>query len=263
MTLELRRNGARPLRIGHRGAPALAPENTLRSLALALEHPLDLVELDVLSTGDAQLVLGHSYDLHQLTHGAVRRGSGRPRSLAELRRLAPDLPTLDEALELLASEAPGLGVQIDIKEPGYEAPVVEALRRHDLLGRAFVSSYFERSLHAVAAEEPGLPCALTYPQDRFGVARWRAFVPAVAAALVAFRQVLPYRIDRWLARSGASAATLHYALCSRAVVQRCHARGAGVLAWTVDDPRVVQTLSGNGVDGIITNDPRIFDLGLT
>ena len=116
MTIELRRDGARPLRIGHRGAPALAPENTLRSLACAVEHPLDLVELDVISTGDGQLVLGHSYDLRELTHGAVR-GSGRPRSLAELREVAPDLPTLDEALAFLTAKAPGVGVQIDVKEP--------------------------------------------------------------------------------------------------------------------------------------------------
>ena len=262
MTIELRRDGARPLRIGHRGAPALAPENTLRSLACAVVHPLDLVELDVISTGDGQLVLGHSYDLRELTHGAVR-GSGRPRSLAELREVAPDLPTLDEALAFLTANAPGVGVQIDVKEPGYESSVLDALRRHDLLERSFVSSYFQRSLRALAEAEPALPRSLTYPQDRFGVTRWRALLPAVGAALVALRHALPYRIGGWLARSGASAATLHYALCSRAVVERCHARGAGVLAWTVDDPKVLQTLSGTGVDGIITNDPRIFDLGLT
>jgi glycerophosphoryl diester phosphodiesterase len=262
VTIALRRDGARPLRIGHRGAPALAPENTLRSLAHAVEHELDLVELDVISTRDDELVLGHSYALRELTHGAVR-GSARPRSLEELRRVAPDLPTLDEALAFLAAEAPHLGVQIDLKEPGYESPVLDSLRRHDLLGRSFVSSYFPRSLRVLAEAEPALPRALTYPQDRLGVARWRALVPAIAAALVAFRRVLPYRIGGWLARSGASAATLHYALCSRAVVQRCHARGAGVLAWTVDDPNVLQTLARAGVDGIITNDPRIFDLALT
>ena len=115
MTIELCRDGARPLRIGHRGAPALAPENTLRSLAQAVEHPLDFVELDVISTADGQLVLGHSYDLRELTHGAVR-GSGRPRSLAGLREVAPDLTTLDEALAFLTAEAPDLGVQIDLKE---------------------------------------------------------------------------------------------------------------------------------------------------
>jgi glycerophosphoryl diester phosphodiesterase len=262
VTLELRRNGAPPLRIGHRGAATRARANTLRSLALALEHPLDIVELDVITTADGEVVLGHSYHLAELTHGAAR-GSGRPHSLADLRRVAPELPTLDEALDFLAREAPEVGVQIDLKEAGYETPVLDALRRHRLLERAFVSSYFPRSLRAVAAVEPELPRALTYPYDRFGVARLHLLLPAVSAALVAFRQALPFRIGRWLASSGASAATLHYALCSRAVVERCHARGAGVIAWTVDDPRVAETLAASGIDGIITNDPRIFDRVVT
>jgi glycerophosphoryl diester phosphodiesterase len=258
VTFELRRDGQRPLLIGHRGAPALARENTLGSIARALEHPLDAVELDVIATADGEIVLGHSYHLNELTHGAVR-GSGRPRSLAELRRVAPELPTLDEALEFLTATAPAIAVQIDMKEPGYEAAVLDALRRHGLLERSFVSSYFPASLRVVAEAEPALPRSLTYPYDRFGVTRWRALVPVVGAALVAFRQALPYRIGRWLARSGASAATLHYALCTRAVVERCHARGAAVLAWTVDDAKAAESLFRTGVDGIITNDPRIFD----
>jgi glycerophosphoryl diester phosphodiesterase len=262
VTLELRRNGSRPLRIGHRGAPALGPENTLRSLALALEHPLDLVELDAIATADGHVVLGHSYHLAELTHGGAR-GSARRRSLAELRSVAPELPTLDEALELVAAAAPHVGIQIDMKEAGYEAPVLAALRRHGVLERSFVSSYFPRSLRAAAAIEPGVPRSLTYPYDRFGTARWRALLPVVGAALLAFRQALPYRIDRLLARSGASAATLHYVLCTPPVVRRCHARGAAVIAWTVDDPRVAETLSASGIDGIITNDPRVFDLSTT
>lgn len=262
MTLILRRDGAEPLRIGHRGAPALAPENSLESLTRAIEYPLDLVELDVIETADGEVVLGHSHRLAELTHGAAR-GSSRAHSLPELRRVAPRLATLDEALALLCREAPHVDVQIDLKERGYEQAVVEALRRHGLVGRSFVSSYFPQSLRAVEAVEPELPRSLTYPYDRFGVGARRALLPVAAAALAAFRQALPYRIGRWLARSGASAATLHHVLCTRAVVERCHARGAAVIVWTVDDPRVAQTLAGSGVDGIITNDPRIFAGGLT
>ena len=262
MTLELRRNGSRPLWIGHRGAPALALENTLRSLALALEHPLDLVELDVIATADGHLVLGHSYHLAELTHGAAR-GSARRHSLEELRRAAAELPTLDEALDLVVSAAPNVGVQIDVKEAGYERAVVEALRRHGLLDRAFLSSCFPQSLRAVAAAAPELPRALTYPYDRFGVGLRRSLLPVVGAGLLALRQALPYRIGRWLARSGASAATLHHVLCTPAVVERCHAGRAAVIAWTVDDARVAKTLSASGIDGIITNDPRIFDLAST
>src|SRR6476619_278436 len=57
--IDLRRRGRRPFRIGHRGAAALAPENTIASLALAVELGCDLVELDVIAV-DGTLVLAHS-----------------------------------------------------------------------------------------------------------------------------------------------------------------------------------------------------------
>ena len=45
--ISLERPGGRPLRIGHRGAPALAPENTLPSFRAAVDVGVDLVEFDV------------------------------------------------------------------------------------------------------------------------------------------------------------------------------------------------------------------------
>ena len=54
--IDLRRRDGQPLRIGHRGAPALAPENTLNSLALALELVCDLVEFDLLELDDGVIV---------------------------------------------------------------------------------------------------------------------------------------------------------------------------------------------------------------
>jgi glycerophosphoryl diester phosphodiesterase len=246
-----RRDGARPLRVGHR-------ENTLESLESAAGHGVDVVELDVLDTRDGALVLAHSDDLHEVSQG-LAAGRVRTLTLEQLRNVAPKLPTLDEALELLGHRVPDLGIQLDLKWIGYEEAAVEALRRHGVLERAFVSSFHGSSLHALAALEPRLPLAVTYPQDRYGLSGRRVLVPAVLSALLVMRQSLPYRIDAWLRRSHASAATLHWAVVSPAAIERCHARGAAVLAWTVDDPKVCRRLTKAGIDGIITNDPRIFD----
>jgi glycerophosphoryl diester phosphodiesterase len=256
--IRLRCEPGRPLRIGHRGAAALAPENTLESIERAVEHNVDLVEIDVLDTSDGQLVLAHSNDLHEVSHG-LARGRVRPLTVAELRRAAPSLPTLDEALSLLGGLASSVGVQLDLKARGFEQQVLAALRRHGLLDRAFVSSSHRPSLRMLGRLEPRLPLALKYPEDRFGVSGRRALRPFLSAGVVTLRRVLPYRLDGWLARTGVAAATLHWALVSRAAVERCHARDAAAIAWTVDDPDVAKRLIQAGIDGIITNDPRIFE----
>ena len=57
------------LRIGHRGARAYAPENTLASFKKALEIGVDAVELDVRKTKDNQLVVIHDADVKRTTNG--------------------------------------------------------------------------------------------------------------------------------------------------------------------------------------------------
>jgi glycerophosphoryl diester phosphodiesterase len=243
------------IRIGHKGAAALAPENTLRSLERALEVGVDMVEVDVLSLADGTLVLAHSDDLLEVSHGAARGRVGSE-SLAELRKLAPDLPTLDEALAFVAARA--AAVQLDVKLPGYERPLVESVRRHGLVERTLVSSCFPAALRLVGELEPALRRGLTYPFDRRGISGRRFLRPAVWAGLRALRLALPRRIEELLRRADASVATLNHSVVSAAVVRRCHELGVQVHAWTVDDPRLAARLAALGVDGIITNDPRIF-----
>jgi glycerophosphoryl diester phosphodiesterase len=261
VTLDLRRD-RRVLRIGHKGAAALEPENTLRSLGRAVELGVDLVEFDVLDLADGSLVLAHSDDLWEVSHGAAR-GGVRARTLPELRAAAPDLPTLDEALEFLGGRAPEVGIHLDLKWRGYEEPTLEALRRHGALERTFVSSCLTDSLRALRAREPDLALGLTYPFDRRGLSAGRLLAPVVWGALQGFRRTLPRRIGGLLERAGATVATLHWSVVSRAAVERCHARGAAVVAWTVDRPEVLRQLDALGVDGVVTNDPRIFDSRLT
>lgn len=243
------------IRIGHRGAAALAPENTLASIERALEVGVDMVEVDVLALADGTLVLAHSDDLLEVSHGAAA-GTVVDKTLERLRRDCPALPTLDEALALVAGS--GAGVQLDVKWPGYEAGVVEAVRRRGLEERTLVSSCFRSVLVEVAERGPPIRRGLTYPFDRRGVSQRRSAAPLVPVGLAALRRLLPPRIGRMLGRARAETAVLHHLVVSRAAVERCHARGASVLAWTVDDPAAMRRLAAQGVDGIITNDPRLF-----
>lgn len=254
--IAVRRNGDRPWLVGHRGAAALAPENTIAALDAAVRLGVDMVEFDVLPLGDGTLALAHSDDLLEVTHGRTPGRLGA-RGLAEVRELEPDLPTLDEALSFLGEHAPGVGLVVDVKGGGFEQALVDSLRRHEAVSRTVVSSASGHILRATAGLEPGVRLALSYPLDRRRVSRHRWLAPAIAGALLAMRAALPYRIERWLERTGATLATLHYLLASPAVIARCHRRGAAVFVWTVDDARTAETAIRAGADGVITNDPRI------
>lgn len=248
------RPDGRPLLVGHRGAAALAPENTLVAIGCAVEAGVDLVELDVLELIDGSLVLAHSDDLEEISHGRVR-GRIAGRRLGELRTLAPDLATLDDALALLAERAPEVGAHLDLKSPGIERGVVAALRRHRAVDRAVVSSCDAQSLRVVADLEPNVAGALTYPCDRFGLGHRRSLAPARALALRALRMTLPGRIGDLLARAGAAVASLHWSVVTPAAVESAHRCGAAVLAWTVNDEATARRLVESGVDGVITDDP--------
>ena len=255
--IELRRRPGEFARVGHRGASALAPENTLRAFELAVELGCDMLEFDVLALRDGTLVLAHSNDLREISHGAARGRVGR-RTLDTLRRVAPDLPTLDEALAFFAERLPGIGLQIDLKVSGIEAGIVEALARHGVLDRSWVSGDEASGLRQIAARSPELPRSLTLPRDRLGISKRGPLAPVVRAGLASVGASLPRRLPGLLAAAKASAATLHYSVASAAAIERAQEVGAAVYAWTVDDVRRAQKLIDDGADGIITNDPRIF-----
>jgi len=250
------RGDARTLRVGHKGAAALEPENTLRSLARAVELGCDLVEFDVLALDDGTLVLAHSDDLLEVSHG-MAGGRVRDRSMAALREVAPELPTFDEALELFA-DAPGVGLQVDLKGEGFEERVARALRRYGLVERTVVSTFHGPSLLRLAEADPTIARGLTYPVDRHGLSQRRLLLPVALAGAAGLRRALPSRIVGLLRRARASAAMLHYSVVSPAAVERAHAEGAAVFAWTVDDEALLRRMVVAGVDAVITNDPRIF-----
>ncbi len=257
--IQLRRPAGQFARVGHRGASALASENTLRALELAVELGCDMLEFDVLDLVDGTIVLAHSNSLREVSHGASR-GRVRRRSLDALRQVAPDLPTLDEALALCAERLPGIGLQVDLKRRGLERAVVEALRRHDVLDRSWVSGFDAASLRKVAELEPELPRSYTLPRDRFGISKRGPLAPVVRRALGSIGASLPRRLPGLLRRARAAAATLHHSVASPAAIACAHDLGAAVYVWTVDDPRLAQRLVDEGVDGVITNDPRIFTM---
>jgi glycerophosphoryl diester phosphodiesterase len=223
--VNLRRGEGRPLVIGHRGAAAVAPENTAASLEAAVAAGVDVVEFDI-SPG---LRLGHSLD--ELPDEELR---------------------LDDALELL--KAQGVGVHLDVKEQGYEIDVLAAVRRHALEDRVYFSTAYAASARRLAGAGP--PVAIGYPRDRLGVSSLRWPQPLTRSGAAALRAAMPARIPVLLRWARADALSLHHTLCSRAAVRTAHRLGAPVLAWTVNDPEGVRRVAAAGVDGIVSDDPE-------
>jgi glycerophosphoryl diester phosphodiesterase len=234
VTFSLLRGNGPLLRIGHRGAAALAPANTVAAIEAALALGVDMVELDVLGKPDRTLVLGHSH-----------------------RELEAEPAALEDVFAFLSERSPGTGLLADVKGGGFERELVEALRRHDLVGRAVASTYGLGTLRALRQLEPGLTCSRTYPPSRLGLGG-RRFVPVFGPVRAGLRLTLPSRIEAIVGEAEVSAATLDHRLVTRAAVERCHSLGVAVLAWTVNDRSALRKLDLLGVDGVITDDPRIF-----
>ena len=224
--MNLRRAEGPPIVVGHRGAAAVAPENTLAALQAAVDVGAHLVEFDI----GPDLQLAHSQ-----------------REVPEARL------SLDEALAFLAAHE--IGVHLDIKRPGYERQVVDAIDRHALNERAIVSTAYTSSSRRLAAIAPALPRAIGYPRDSLGVSRipWPAGLTSAGAA--ALRQAMPARLPVLIRLARANVLSLHHTLCSRSAVRVAHALGVPVLAWTANDPAVVRRLDRLGIDGIVSDDP--------
>ena len=136
-------------RVGHKGADLLAPGNTAAAFAAAVGVGVDMLEFDVLSAeldGTGELFLAHDPD--------------------DLRR-RPDALTLEQALAHLSGPLyDGLELDVDLKLPGYELRVLDALRRHGLLDRCLVCSTHASSLRVLRAAAPGLRLGFSYPALR-------------------------------------------------------------------------------------------------
>jgi glycerophosphoryl diester phosphodiesterase len=232
--ISLERRDGRPLRIGHRGAATLAPENTLPSFRAALETGVDLIEFDVIAGPDGELVVAHS----------------RP-------EMQDETPTLDEILRFFVDEAPDTGVHVDLKEHGREKDVIDALRRSSLVERSFVSSSSFRAVRRLSTLQ-GPPVGITIPRGVFGISDSGRTAPVARGALRVLRLVTPYLVRPVLAYTRATSVVMHHTLVSPKSVRAAHARGAPVVTWTVDARAELARVDDAGVDAVVTNDPRIF-----
>ncbi len=235
-------------RIGHKGADLLAPGNTTASFDAALEAGVDVIEFDVLprdssDPGNTELVICHDHE---------RRAKG-------------PAPTLEEGLDHLAGyRFAGVQLDVDLKLPGYELRVVDALRERGLLDRLLVlSSNYRESLDAIRAAEPRLRLGWSVPNVKRDYTENKLLALPALLVLEVVKLILPHRVGREIAARRYDALMAHWRLVSAHLVETVHGAGGELYVWTVDDEPGIRRLESLGVDGVITNDPRLFETAAT
>lgn len=214
--------------IGHRGASATHPENTLEAFRAAADQGAHGIELDVRRTADDVLVVFH--DAH-LPDGRVLRTV-----------TADDLPESVPSLAATLAECTDLWMNVEIKnlpgdpdydgEHGLSIAVAALLDGFDAAGRVLVSSFDIGSVDRIRAIDPAIPVG------------WLVWAQADPASL----------IERAVAH-GMAAIHPHDLLVDASFMARAGEAGLAVNVWTVDDPARMRQLAELGVDGIITNTP--------
>lgn len=231
--------------VGHKGADLIVPGNTLASFEAAVEAGVDVVELDVLWLRDSHLPLERRAPL-VVAH-----------DWADAERRTP--LRLIEALDaFLAPPLDRVEIDLDIKLPGREEEIVAALRERDLVGRAMISTMEMYTLKRILELEPGLRRGWTYPKvtKDWASKRW-AKLP-MTAALVGMRHRLPGLAAEKLPQFGVAAMWVYHPLVSARLARICGLAEVELIAWTVDDLARMRKLVEAGVDGICSNDPRLF-----
>ena len=223
--------------IAHRGAAGSAPENTLASVALAVEQGADIVEIDVQETADGEVVVIHDSDLMRVGGAAVKIWEATYDELMEIdvgSWYGPEfsgqrVPTLEQVLELCKGRA---WIDIELKYYGHNDHL--ELRVAEIVER-------------MGMEDEVVLMSLVYDI----VLSMKALRPDWTVGLLTAKAVGD------LTTSDADFLAVHVGIASSGFVRRAHAAGKEVYVWTVNDKLNMSRMMSRGVDGVITDHPAL------
>jgi len=234
-----------PLIIGHRGASAVAPENTMAAFREAIAAGADGIEFDVRLSRDGVPVVIHDSTLRRT--GGVNQRVGdltspelseidvgawfRPGSFAGER-----VPRLAELFELFQTNDLSLYLEMKCDSPAEYRPLAEVCCRmideHSLKERVVVECFQLAAIEVVKQIDPDIKTAALFD---------RVFIDQTIVARA--KEI------------GAMAVALHHRLARKGLVEQSKQAGLHVAAWTVDDPIWIDRARAIGIDALITNDP--------
>jgi len=216
--------------IGHRGAAALEPENTLLSIERAMDIGVDAVEIDVHLSKDKELVVIHDATVDRTTNGT---GPVSSYTVQEIKKLdagkGEAIPTLQEVIDFIDRR---VMLVIELKEEGTERSVVDLIIQNNLFDKACVISFWHRLVKTVKEMDSRI---------KTGVLLVGSPVDACIAN-----------------QASADALAMKYTFVDREFVKIAHKKGLKVFIWNIDDQDLLKPYVDMGVDAIGTNDPRVL-----
>lgn len=239
-----------PLIIGHRGASADAPENTMAAFREALAVGADGIEFDVRLTRDGVPVVIHD--------STLRRTGGLPHRVADLtwaeiskvdvgswfsKSFANEtVPSLAELFTLFQSNNSTLYLEMKC----------DSAAEHRALAEACVKAIDEHSLkERVIVECFQLPALRILKEIDSGIKTVALFEPSFNPSVLSDQ-----RIINQARHVGAVALALHHRLARESLVRKAKDDGMHVAVWTVDDPSWIERARATGIDALITNNPE-------
>ena len=212
-----------PLIIGHRGASAVAPENTIAAFEAAIEAGADGIEFDVRLSSDGVPMVIHDETLYR-TSGVRRRVADM--ALNELNRF--DVPSLAQVFELFESN--DLVLYLEMKEVEVAEKCCRLIEQYRFKDRVIFECFEHSALKIVKNIDSTFKIApLFQPPASFIISR----ALALAADEIA----------------------LHHRLTTKQLVQKARDAGLKVVTWTVDDPAWLKRAQETGIHALITNNP--------
>ncbi|MCW8802695.1 MAG: glycerophosphodiester phosphodiesterase family protein [Candidatus Bathyarchaeota archaeon] len=218
------------LKIGHRGARAYEPENTLSSFRKAIELGATAIELDVRKTKDGKLVVIHNADVNKTTNG---EGAVNELTLEQIQKLVTDknehIPTLDDVLDAVGKK---VKILVEIKEVGTEKQILDLIQKKGLLDNVILVSFHEESLKTVRELNDKVETGLIYVRHKNPI-----------------QTALDLKAEYLLSL---------YSFTHSANIQKAHEKGLKVIVWTINKQEEAQEYKQKGVDGIATDRPDIL-----
>lgn len=240
-----------PLIIGHRGASAVAPENTMAAFREALAVGADGIEFDVRLTRDRVPVVIHDSTLRR-TGGLPHRVADR--TWAEISKVDvgswfsgsfanETVPSLAELFTLFRSNNSTLYLEMKCDSAAEQRALAEAcvqtIDEHSLKERVIVECF-------------QLPALRILKEIDSEIKTVALFEPSFTNPSVLSDQ----RIINQARDVGAAALALHHRLARESLVQKAKDAEMHVAVWTVDEPAWIERARASGIDALITNEPK-------